>query len=315
MTRYIGIRVLLALAVAWAAYTVTFVILYLIPGDPVSAMAAGGMDGGAASEQRLDELREQYGFNDPLPVQYVNHVLAAVRGDFGASVQTGQQVTTAIGQVLAPTAQLAGAALVLALLLGGGLAVAASYTRSTRLRDLLLSLPPVTVALPTFWVGLLLIQLFSFQLGLFPAMGADGIEALVLPALTLALPIGAMIAQVLARSLLEASGEPYVVTARAKGITRGAVHTGHVLRNALLPALTMVGLIAGNLLAGSVIVETVFARPGVGQLTVQAVTLQDLPVIQGVVVLGAVVFIAANLAVDLLLPLVDPRVRVGHSYA
>ncbi|WBL19529.1 ABC transporter permease [Citricoccus sp. NR2] len=315
MTRYIGIRVLLALAVAWAAYTVTFVILYLIPGDPVSAMAAGGMDGGTASAERLEALREQYGFNDPLPVQYATHLLAALRGDFGVSVQTGQDVTTAIGQVLAPTAQLASAALVLALLLGGGLAVAASYTRSARLRDLLLSLPPVSVSLPTFWVGLLLIQLFSFQLGLFPAMGDDGIDALVLPALTLALPIGAMIAQVLARSLLEASGEPYVVTARAKGITRGAVHTGHVLRNALLPALTMVGLIAGNLLAGSVIVETVFARPGVGQLTVQAVTLQDLPVIQGVVVLGAVVFIAANLAVDLLLPLVDPRVRVGHSYA
>src|SRR5690625_1808597 len=124
-----------------------------------------------------------------------------------------------------------------------------------------------------------------------------------------------MIVQLLARSLQEAVLEPYVVTARAKGISRFAVHFGHALRNAALPALTVVGMVAGNLLAGSVIVETVFSRPGVGQLTVEAVTMQDLPVVQGVVVLGAVVFIAANLLVDLILPLADPRVAVGYSYA
>jgi peptide/nickel transport system permease protein len=315
MLRYIGLRILLAAGVLWAAYTVAFVVLYLIPGDPVSAMAAGGMDGGATSQERIDELREAYGFNDPFIVQYFNHLLAAVQGDLGQSVQTGQPVTSAIGQVMASTIQLSVASLVLAIVCGGGLAVLATYTRASWLRNALLSLPPVAISLPTFWIGLLLIQVLSFQLGLFPAMGDDGLAALVLPAITLALPVTAMIAQVLARSLQEAALEPYVVTARAKGISRTAVHLRHVLRNATLPALTVVGLVAGNLLAGSVIVETVFSRPGVGQLTVEAVTMQDLPIVLGVVVLGAVVFITANLIVDLILPLADPRVSVGHSYA
>lgn len=315
MARYIGIRLLLALGVLWAAYTVTFLVLYMIPGDPVSAMAAGGMDGGATSQERIDELREAYGFNDPFIVQYFNHLVAAVQGDLGQSVQTGQPVTVAIGQVVASTVQLSLAALTLAIVFGGGLAILATYTRASGLRNFLLSLPPVTVSLPTFWVGLLLIQLFSFQLGLFPAVGDDGFAALVLPAITLALPVTAMIAQVLARSLQEAARDPYVVTARAKGISRTTVHIRHVLRNATLPALTVVGLVTGNLLAGSVIVETVFSRPGVGQLTVEAVTMQDLPVVLGVVVLGAVVFITSNLIVDLVLPLADPRVSIGHSYA
>jgi peptide/nickel transport system permease protein len=315
MARYVSLRLLLALGVLWAAYTVAFVVLYLIPGDPVSAMAAGGMDGGATSQQRIDELREAYGFNDPFIVQYFNHLWAAAQGDLGNSVQTGQPVTIAIGQVIASTVQLSLAALVIAVVFGGGSALLATYTRAAWLQNFLLALPPVAVSLPTFWIGLLLIQLFSFRLGLFPAMGDEGFAALVLPAVTLALPISAMIAQVLARSLQEAAQESYVVTARSKGISRLAVHIGHVLRNASLPALTVVGLVTGNLLAGSVIVETVFSRPGVGQLTVEAVTMQDLPVVLGVVVLGAVVFILSNLIVDLVIPLADPRVNVGRSYA
>lgn len=315
MTRYLAIRVSLALGVLWAAYTVAFVVLYLIPGDPVSAMAAGGMDSGTVSEERLWELREEYGFNDPFIVQYFNHLIAAATGDLGNSVQTGQPVTTAIGQVVGSTVQLASLALLISVVGGAGIALLATYTRAAWLQNFLLSLPPIAISLPTFWVGLLLIQLFSFRLGIFPAMGDDGLLALILPAVTLSLPIGSMIAQVLARSVQEAMLEPYVVTARAKGITRATVHFGHVLRNAALPALTVVGLVAGNLLAGSVVVETVFARPGIGQLTVTAVTLQDLPVVLGVVTLGAVVFVTANLLVDLVLPLVDPRVSIGHSYA
>lgn len=315
MARYIVLRILLALGVLWAAYTVTFVILYLVPGDPVAAMAAGGMDSGAPSQEQLDALRAQYGFDQPLPVQYVQHLLAALQGDLGTSVQTGQAVTAAVGQVLGPTLQLSLGALLVALVFGGGVALVATYTQVGWLREVLLAVPPVTVSMPTFWIGLLLIQWFSFSWGVFPAMGDDGWQSLVLPAVTLGLPISALVAQVLAKSLLEASVDPYVMTAQAKGISRIQVHVGHVLRNATLPSLTMVGLIFGNLLAGSVIVETVFARPGIGQLTVEAISMQDLPVVQGVVIFGAVVFIAANLVVDLLLPVADPRVTVGRSYA
>lgn len=315
MIKYVALRLLLAVGVLWAAYTVSFVVLYLVPGDPVTAMASGGLENTPVSQAELEALRAAYGFNDPLLVQYGTRLWAALQGDFGHSVQTGQPVTGAIVQVLPGTAQLAGAALVLAVLPGGSLAMVATYTHARWLRQLLLALPPLGVSLPTFWVGLVLVQWFSFQWGLLPALGDHGWRSLVLPAATLAIPIGAIVAQVMATCLSEALAEPYIATARAKGISRVAIHVRHALRNASLPVLTIVGMVLGGLLAGSVVVETVFSRNGVGRLTVTAVSFQDLPVVQGVVVFGAVVFVTANLIVDLILPLADPRIAVGKSYS
>lgn len=315
MRRYIAVRLGLAVAVLWAAYTVSFVVLYLLPGDAVAAMAGGGMENNPVSEAELEALREQYGFNDPLIVQYFSRLFAAIHGDFGTSIQSGQPVTTAITQALPNTLQLAGSALLLAIILGGGLAIVATYTQIAWVRSLLLNLPPIAVSLPTFWVGLLLLQWFSFQWGLLPALGDHGIRSLILPAITLAIPIGALIAQVTATTLTEALAEPYIVTARSKGISRIAIHLRHAIRNASLPVLTIVGMISGSLLAGSVVVEQVFSRNGVGRLTVASVSYQDLPVVQGIVVLGAIVFVTANLIVDLILPLADPRVAIGKSYA
>lgn len=315
MARYIALRIGLAVAVLWAAYTVSFVVLYLLPGDAVAAMAGGGMENNPVSAAELDALREEYGFNDPLIVQYFTRLTAALQGDFGTSIQSGQPVLDTITQALPNTVQLAGAALLLALLLGGGVALVATYTQHAWLRSFLLNLPPLAISLPTFWVGLLLLQLFSFQWGLIPAVGDHGLISLILPALTLALPIGALIAQVTATTVSEALAEPYVVTARGKGVGRVAIHLRHALRNASLPVLTMVGMITGSLLAGSVVVEQVFSRNGVGRLTVSSVSFQDLPVVQGIVVFGALIFVTANLIVDLILPLADPRVAIGKSYA
>ncbi|WGH81830.1 ABC transporter permease [Auritidibacter ignavus] len=315
MARYVGIRVLMALLVLWAAYTVSFIILYMIPGDPVLAMAAGGGDPSAVDEETLATYREAYGFNDPLIVQYFNRLGAAITGDFGESMRTGQPVSTAIAEVIPSTAQLAGVALLLAVVLGAAIAMLATYTNITWLKNLLLSLPPLAISLPTFFIGLLLIQVFSFQLGWLPALGGASLAGIILPAITLSLPIGAVICQVFASSLERSSAESYVNTARAKGLNRFTVHLRHVARTSLVPALSMVGLVAGGLLAGSVIVETVFSRPGVGQLTVQAVSTQDLPVVQGIVVLAAVVFVTVNLLVDLVLPAIDPRVRLGRRFA
>lgn len=315
MRRYIAVRLGLAVAVLWAAYTVSFIVLYLLPGDAVAAMAGGGMENNPVSEADLEALREQYGFNDPLIVQYFSRLFAALQGDFGTSIQSGQPVLSAIGEALPNTLQLAGAALLIALILGGGLALVATYTQRAWLRSFLLNLPPVAISLPTFWVGLLLLQLVSFQWGLVPAVGDHGLISLILPALTLAVPIGALIAQVSATTLTEALAEPYIVTARGKGISRVAIHLRHAARNASLPILTMVGMITGSLLAGSVVVEQVFSRNGVGRLTVSSVSFQDIPVVQGIVVLGAVVFVTANLIVDLILPLADPRVAIGKSYS
>lgn len=312
MRRYVLLRVGLAVAVLWAAWTVSFVILYLVPGDPASAMLAGGMENGTVDPAELAALREAYGFNDPLLVQYGERLLAALRGDLGVSIRTGRSVTGSIAGALPGTIVLAVTALGLAIVLAGGVALTATFTTRRWLRQALLSLPPVAISLPTFWVGLVLVQWFSFQLGWLPALGDHGWRSLVLPALTLAVPVAAMIAQVLASSMEEALAEPYVVTARAKGLRRSTIHLRHALRNASLPLLTIVGMVVGSLLAGSVIVETVFSRYGVGQLTVDAVSFQDLPVVQGVVVLGAVVFVTANLVVDLVLPVLDPRIAV-HS--
>ncbi|MFF7048003.1 ABC transporter permease [Streptomyces griseorubiginosus] len=313
MRRYVIKRLAQAVGVLWAAYTVSFLVLDFLPGDPVTAMAGAGMDSGDVDPARLAALRHAYGFDKPILVQYADYLGRAVRGDFGDAVSTGRPVTSTLADALPQTLQLTGAALLLAVLLGGGLAVVATYTSQRWLRQLLLSLPPLGVSVPTFWVGLLLVEAFSFRLHWFPAFGNDGLRGLVLPALTLAIPTGALVAQVLAKSLLTALDQAYVETARAKGAGRWRVHVRHALRNASLPALTVVGLLVGQLVAGSVVVETVFSRDGLGRVTAAAVTVQDLPVVQGVVVFGALIFVATNLVVDLVYPLLDPRIVVASG--
>lgn len=311
MTGYLLRRVGTAVAVLWAAYTVSFVVLWLLPGDPVTTMASGGLDGEPLGPAEIEELKARYGFDRPLIVQYGTRLWAAVQGDLGASVRTGQDVGSAIGEALPPTVQIALGGLLVALVLGSGLALAATFTEQRWLRQVLMALPSLAVSLPVFWVGLMLLQVFAFGLHLLPSVGADGVRALVLPSLTLGLPMGALVAQVLAKSLTTALDEPYVHTARAKGVGRVAIHLRHALRNAAIPALTVLGYVAGNLLAGTVVVETVFTRPGLGRLTVQAVGVQDIPLVQGIVLFAALVFVAVNLLVDLVYPVLDPRIAQG----
>ncbi|MFJ9707146.1 ABC transporter permease [Streptomyces sp. NPDC101234] len=313
MRRYVIKRLAQAVGVLWAAYTVSFLVLDFLPGDPVTAMAGAGMDSGQVDPAQLAALRHEYGFDKPVPAQYAEYLGRAVRGDFGDAVSSGRPVTSVIGDALPQTLQLTGAALLLAVVLGGGLAMVATYTSRRWLRQLLLSLPPLGVSVPTFWVGLLLVETFSFRLRWFPAFGNDGLRGLVLPALTLAVPTGALVAQVLAKSLLTALDQAYVETVRAKGAGRRRVHLRHALRNASLPALTVVGLLVGQLIAGSVVVETVFSRDGLGRVTAAAVTAQDIPLVQGVVVFGALIFVATNLIVDLVYPLLDPRIVVASD--
>ncbi|WP_329237489.1 ABC transporter permease [Actinoallomurus sp. NBC_01490] len=313
MRRYVIRRVAQAIGVLWAAYTVSFLVLDYLPGDPVSAMAGQGADQGTADAAQLARLKAEYGFDKPVLIQYADYLGKAVRGDFGDSVATGRTVTSTIAGALPQTLELAGAALLLAVVFGGGLALLATYTSLRWLRHALLSLPPLGVSVPTFWVGLMLVELLSFRARLLPAFGNDGVRGLVLPAVTLAVLSGSMIAQVLSKSLFTALDEPYVQTARAKGAGRARVHLGHALRNASLPALTVLGVLVGQLMANSVVVETVFSRNGLGRITASAVSTQDIPVVQGVIVFGSLVFVVVNLAVDLVYPLLDPRIVMAGS--
>jgi peptide/nickel transport system permease protein len=312
VTGYVTRRLGQAVVVLWAAYTVTFVVLYLLPSDPVEIMLAGGQGGeqSTVDPAQVAALRHEYGLDEPLPVQYVHALWRTLHLDFGRSIQNGAPVTSLIGDALPQTAVLAASALAVALVLGVGIAFLSTWVRRSWVRTLLLALPPLGVSLPTFWVGLLLVQVFSFRIPVFPALGNQGFATLVLPSVTLAVPVSASIAQVLARGLRTALAEPYVETARAKGASRARVHLRHAFRNATIPALTIVGVIVGNLLAGAVVVETVFSRVGIGRLTVTAVNGQDIPLVQGLVLLAAAVFVATNLVVDLLYPVVDPRIRV-----
>ncbi|QKZ04808.1 ABC transporter permease [Pseudomonas eucalypticola] len=293
--------------VLWAAFSVSFVILYALPSDPVSIMLNQSGEQTSVDAAQVARLRAEYHLDQPVIVQYGLALERALHLDFGHSIQTGQPVAGALLQALPATAQLAFAALALALLLGVGLALIASLTRVAWLRDALLGVPALAVSLPTFWLGLLLLQGFSFGLHWFPAMGNRGLPALVLPALTLAIPTAAIIAQVLLRSMATVHRQPFVEALRAKGLGWPRVVCRHILHNALIPVLSLAGVIVGSLLAGSVVTETVFSRQGVGRLAQAAVSVQDIPMVQGVVVLAAVIFVLVNLLVDALYPWLDPR--------
>ena len=309
--RYALRRVAQALFVLWAAFTVSFLVMYALPSDPAQLLA--GTDNSVSPEQ-LDALRHEYGLDRPLVVQYLDQLAHVVRGDLGRSLQSGREVTSIIAEAIPPTAQVTGAALLLAVVGGGALALVATGTRRNRVSGLLLGLPPLGVAIPSFWLGLMLLQQFSFNWSWFPALGNEGWRSVVLPALTLAIATGAFIAQILAKSLRNTRREPYIDTARAKGASPTRVQLRHALRNAALPALTMAGLIVGQLLSGAVVAETVFSRNGIGRVTSTAVAAQDIPVVQGLVLFGATVFVVVNLVVDLLYPVLDPRVaRVART--
>lgn len=314
MGRYIAVKVGRAAFVVWAAFTVTFILLFILPADPVSLLFDPATINTIPQEVK-DGIAAGYGFNEPVAVQYLSRLGHALVLDFGNSVQSGKPVTESILDVLPDTLLLAFLALTLAVGIALAIALIASTTRHTWLRGLVEALPTAAVSIPVFLTGILLLQIFAFRLGWFPAFGDDGWRALVLPTITLSLPVAGPIAQLLVRSFTKELQSGYVTTSQAKGATRSQILTGDVFRNASLPALTIAGVTFGNLIAGSVIIETVFARSGVGRLTQTAISTLDLPLVQGLVVFVALTFVLINLAVDLIYPLIDPRLRASVSAA
>ncbi|MFB7891866.1 ABC transporter permease [Microbacterium sp. NPDC056044] len=310
--RYIARRIGQGVIVLWAAYTISFLILYLLPGDAATLFAGGG-DQEAIDPELVAQLRSELGLDRPLYEQYLVALGKALTGDFGVSTQTGRPASDLLLESLPPTIALTAFAFVLSVVFGIVLALSASLARAQWLRNLLSSLPPLGVSIPVFWIGLLLLQAFSFRLRLFPSMGNEGFESLVLPAITIAIPSGAFIAQLLSRSLRSTLAQPYVEIVRAKGASERRVQLGHAFRNAAIPSLTMVGVLIGGLLSGAVVTETVFSRLGIGRLVVTAVNNRDVPVVQTVVVFAALVFVVANLVVDLVYPLIDRRITLART--
>lgn len=309
MIRYLIGRVGQAIVVLWGAYSITYFILYLLPGDTLSIMlSASGMEADALSVEDLAKARAYYGLDKGVFEQYFHLLLGALRGDFGQSLSLNRPVAELLAERLPQTLSLAGLAIVLSLIGGIGLAYLAAYVRWRPLKVALARLPSLGFSVPVFWMGLLLIQVFAFGLGWFPATGSRGFESLVLPAITLAIPSAAVYAQVLQRSFQGVWQESYIITAYAKGLSRAQVQARHGFKNAALPILTLIGLQVGNTVSGAVLVETIFARSGIGRLAQEAVLRQDIPVVLAIVAVSAAAFVLVNLLVDLLYPWLDPRI-------
>lgn len=303
-------RAVAAVPVVLAALTLAFALLHLVPGDPVAILLNPANGGGGTTPEQEAQLRHQLGLDRPLLAQYGSYLLQTVRGDLGHSLQTGQSVTSLIAENAPASAALAAGGLVVGVVIGSALAFAAALTRVRLLASALTGLGVLTISMPTYWVGILLVEGLSFQLRLLPASGNGGLAFLVLPAVTLGLPVAGITSQILTTSLREALDEPYAAIALAKGAGRMRLVVRHALRNAAIPAMTVLGTSVGNLLAGAVVVETVFGRQGLGRLLVTAITNHDYPVVQGLIFVVAATYVVANVVVDALYAWVDPRVAV-----
>lgn len=305
--RYVAGRVGQALVVLWAAYTLSFLLLGALPGDGILIKFENPELG--LSADQVAAIREYYRVDDPLVLQYVHALVGTLQGDLGYSVETATPVLDRISAALPATLQLASLAFVVAAAVAVVLALAASYARSPWLHNTITAIPSLFVSVPAFWLGIVLLQVFSFRLGWVPVIGAEGWQQLVLPVLTLAVPVSAPLAQIVLRTLDDVATRPFVHVVEAKGASRWWTLSRHTARNSLLPVLTISGLLVAELIAGSVVTESVFGRDGLGRLTNLAVAAQDLPVIQAIVLVAALAFVTVNLAVDLLYPVLDPRLR------
>jgi peptide/nickel transport system permease protein len=306
MLRYVLARVGQSVVVLLLAFTVIFWGVSILPTDPVTIFVAKGE--GYFNPDVVAQVKAFYGYDKPVWVQYFAQLDQVLHGQFGFSLSSGQAVTDRIGSVIGETLKLASTATILALTFAVTTVVLATTGRVEWLRTFLRSIPSLFSAVPTFWLGLVVLQIFSVQLGLFSLFPDGSLASLLVPALVLAVPISAPIAQVLLKNAEATLALPHVNTARAKGGTPTWVIRKHVLKNAAGPALTVTATTIGALLGGSVITETVFSRSGLGTVLLQAVSNQDISLIQGLVLLTTVVIVGANLLVDLIYPILDPRV-------
>jgi peptide/nickel transport system permease protein len=304
MIRYLLGRLGESVLAVLGVVTIVFVVTRLI-GDPAVLMLPVG-----ATAEQIAAFRAQLGIDRPIHVQYLDFLVQAAQGDFGRSFQHARPAFEVVLERMPATLQLASTAIVLGLVIGGAAGLVAALRRGTITEVLVMLFALIGQATPVFWLGLMLILYFAVELGWVPTGGSGTLWHLILPALTLATFTSASIARLLRSSVIDVLREDYVRTARAKGLMPATVLAWHVARNALIPVVTMVGILMGELLGGSVITETVFAWPGVGRIIIQAIEVKDFPVVQAGIMLIAVTFVTINFAVDLLYGVLDPRIRL-----
>ena len=299
-------RLVALLPTMFGAATLVFLLLHVVPGDPVDVML-----GESAAPAARSELRSHLGLDRPLLEQYALFLAGVARGDLGASIRSGRPVSNLVTERLGATLQLALAACLVAIVIGVPLGTLAAHAPGGPLDALALTASLGAVATPSFWLGPMLVLFFSVQLGWLPVAGTGTFAHLVLPALTLGAGMSGILVRMTRATLLETLSDDYVRTARAKGATRARVLLVHALPNAATPLLAVIGLQLGAVLAGSVVTETIFAWPGLGRLVVEAIQARDYPVVQGAVLVIAIVTVLANLVADLAQATVDPRLVDG----
>ena len=307
MLTYVGRRILAVVPVLFGVTLAVFSMLFLVPGDPVKIMLAEFV----TTPDQIAQMRAQLHLDEPVLKQYGRFVGSALRGDLGVSIRSRRPVTAEITENIGSTGQLALASMLVAIGLGVPLGLLAALGRNSWLDVAAMVVALLGVAMPSFWLGFLLIFVFSLHLGWLPATGGGDLLHLVMPAVALGMIAAAIIARLTRSSMLEVLGQDYVRTARAKGLGSGSVIVRHALRNALIPVVTVFGLQFGNLMAGAVIVETVFSRPGLGRLIVGGILAKDFPLVQGTVLFVAAAYVLINVVVDVAYAYVDPRIRIG----
>jgi peptide/nickel transport system permease protein len=306
MFSYLAQRLAGAVLVVFGVISIVFLLIHLIPGDPIEIML-----GEAASSTDREALRVALGLDQPVLLQFTHYLHGLLQFDLGASLQSRRPVTDLLQERLPATLLLAGVTLAVTLALALPLGMLAAVRRGSAWDGGAMAFSMLGVSIPNFWLGPLLILVFSLWLGWFPVSGREGVGSVVLPAVTLGTGLAAVLSRMVRSSMLEVLGEDYIRTARAKGLSPQRVILHHGLRNALLPVITLLGLQLGALLAGAVITETVFSWPGIGLLTIEAIQSRDYPVVQACVLLISVGYVLVNLLTDIVYAWADPRIRLG----
>lgn len=304
MLNYLIRRLYLLIPVVLGVSTLVFLIIHLIPGDPVVLML-----GDSAMKTDIESLRGKLGLDRPVYIQYLNFLLNLLRGDLGRSIHTDKPVIQAIGERFPATFELAMGGVIISLLIALPLGIISALKKDTIVDNGARFFALLGISIPNFWLGPLLIILFSIKIGILPVSGMGGIENLILPSITLGLGMAATVTRMVRASLLDVIKENYITTARAKGLSESIVVIKHALKNALMPVVTVVGLQLGALLSGAIITESIFSWPGIGSLTIEAINKRDYPMVQGCIFVIAMCYVVVNLATDLVYGFLDPRIR------